>query len=218
MYKINYEVDNGMAFTIINEKIKGRLNVNDTQVLMEHFKNLNEKSKYVETGSYLGCSAILAALSSNNVSTIYCHDLWLENPTDLPIESGKPPEVDDYFYVFYNNVSELNLEKTIIPMRGNSHYTLGIHKDKSIDLAFIDGDHSYDGCYKDLEKIFPKMKDDGIILCHDCRDDSDVLRAVTDFSNNNGFKHLDGFVGSSIMRINMKQVHRQNCNTSSNPS
>lgn len=196
MYRINFEVDDGMTFTVINGKIKGLLNVNDTKVLMEHFKNLNEKSKYVETGSYLGCSAILAALNSNNVSIIYCHDLWPENTTD------------DYFHVFYRNVSELNLEKTIIPIRGNTHYTLGIHEDKSIDLAFIDGDYSYDGCYKNLEKIFPKMKDDGIILCHNYIDGSDVSRAVTDFSNIKGFKHLDGFVGSSIMKINMKQVRR----------
>lgn len=39
---------------------------------------------------------------------------------------------------------------------------------KSIDLAFIDGLHTYEQTYKDIENTLPYLKDEGIILVHDC--------------------------------------------------
>lgn len=38
---------------------------------------------------------------------------------------------------------------------------------KKIDLLFIDGDHSYNSCYKDCEDWFSKVNNNGIIAIHD---------------------------------------------------
>ncbi len=46
----------------------------------------------------------------------------------------------------------------------SSTLDLGI---ETFDFAFIDGDHSYDGVKKDFDKVFPRMKKDGIISFHD---------------------------------------------------
>ena len=97
------------------------------------------------------------------------------------------------------------LQHKVIPIRGDSKYTLGIHEDKSIDLAFIDGDHSYEGALNDLQAIYPKMKSDGVILCHDCRPNSQVLKAITEFATSKGILNAEGFIGSSIVSINLKQ-------------
>jgi predicted O-methyltransferase YrrM len=90
--------------------------------------------------------------------------------------------VKDYFYEFYNSVKNNKLENRIIPIRGNSVYTLGIHDAASIDLAFIDGDHSYEGCLDDLRAVWPKMKSGGVILIHDCIPNSEPLGAVNKFA------------------------------------
>jgi len=36
-----------------------------------------------------------------------------------------------------------------------------------IDLAFIDGDHSYKGIKNDFEKVYPLLSEDGCIILHD---------------------------------------------------
>ena len=77
------------------------------------------------------------------------------------------------------------MEDIITPIRGDSSTMMAIHEDKSIDLAFVDGDHSYDGVMKDLVAIYPKMKSQSVILCHDSDGETEALRALVDFSNNN---------------------------------
>ena len=161
-------------------------------------------SNYVETGSYLGCSGVLAGLSSKHGSTVYCHDIWLENMDNLTEESGPPPKTDDYFFTFYENVLNNNLQNIIVPIRGDSAYTLNIHRDESIDLAFIDGDHSYEGALKDLTTVLPKMKKDGVILCHDCRPGNDVSKALREFCMKNEIQNASGFEHSSIVKIDLK--------------
>lgn len=201
---LKFEVtDDDMAYTYVNG-VKGTLNEADTNVLLNHYIQLPMNSKYVETGSYLGCSGVLAGLSSKYGSTVYCHDIWLEHMEELSGESGPPPKVDDYFYTFYENVLNNNLQNIVIPIRGDSAYTLNIHKDESIDLAFIDGDHSFEGALKDLNAILPKMKKNGAILCHDCRHGSDVSKALREFCMKKSIENVSGFENSSIVKIDLK--------------
>jgi len=202
---LKFEVtDDGMAYTYVNG-VKGTLNEADTNVLLNHYIQLPMNSKYVETGSYLGCSGVLAGLSSKHGSTVYCHDIWFENIEDITATGTRPPDgVDDYFFTFYENVLNNNLQNIIIPIRGDSAYTLNIHRDESIDLAFIDGDHTYEGALKDLDTVLPKMKKGGVILCHDCRPGSDVSKALREFCVKNGIQNASGFEHSSIVKIDLK--------------
>lgn len=202
---LKFEVtDDGMAYTYVNG-VKGTLNETDTNVLLNHYIQLPMNSKYIETGSYLGCSGVLAGLSSKHGSTVYCHDIWFENIEDITATGTRPPDgVDNYFFTFYENVMNNNLQNIIIPIRGDSAYTLNIHRDESIDLAFIDGDHTYEGALKDLDTVLPKMKKGGVILCHDCRPGSDVSKALREFCVKNGIQNASGFEHSSIVKIDLK--------------
>lgn len=200
--KLDFEVDNnGIAFTYVNN-VKGTLNETDVKVLVEHYKNLPFGSKYLEIGSYLGCSSIIAGLTFKNKSLVYSHDIWEDDMKKLSHDGGPPPEVNNYFYKFYENIRNNNLEGIVIPVRGDSSYTVGIHEDESIDLAFIDGDHSYNGCLNDLNAVLPKMKHNTTILCHDAVSGSDVEKAIREFCNCNNFTDIRGYVGSSIVSIN----------------
>lgn len=185
-------VEDDIAYTTIGGT-KGTLNFFDAHTLANHAKNLPANAKYLETGSYLGCSALIIALHSN--ATVWAHDIWVTDWSEL--KGCPPPEVKDYFYKFYDSVKRNNLQNRIIPVRGNSAYTVGIHDDKSIDFAFIDGDHSYQGCLADLRAVWPKMKSGSVILVHDCIPNSEPLYSVVKFTNelNISFEIIHGTWG-----------------------
>jgi hypothetical protein len=198
---LKFEVDDkDMAFTYVNG-VKGTLNKMDTNILLGEMSAVPVNGKYAETGSYLGCSAVLAGLTMKRGALVYCHDLWLEDMSLLSEDGNPPPIVDGQLYEFYNNIKSNNLEGVVIPLRGDSSYTLGVHDDNTIDLAFIDGDHSKEGVKKDLEAIFPKMKSGGVILCHDCSPDTPTLEGVTEFCLVHNLNEVIGFRGSSIIKI-----------------
>jgi hypothetical protein len=48
------------------------------------------------------------------------------------------------------------------------------------------------------------MKEGGTILCHDCRPDSDVSKALREFCVENAFENVIGFEHSSIVKIHLK--------------
>ena len=51
-------------------------------------------------------------------------------------------------------------------------------------MLFIDGDHSYEGCKRDIDAWFPHMKKDGVLLFHDCDESSPgVVQAVAEFAD-----------------------------------
>ena len=51
-------------------------------------------------------------------------------------------------------------------------------EDGSLDFVFIDGDHSYDGCKRDIAAWTPKVKLGGWIGGHDYSERWGVKRAV----------------------------------------
>jgi hypothetical protein len=175
--EIDHYVEDGIAYTKVNGT-RGTLNYFDAQTIISHAKQLPQNAKYLETGSYLGCSALLVSLHSD--ATVWAHDIWVTDWSEL--KGCPPPEVKDYFYEFYSAVKKNNLVNRVIPVRGNSVYTVGIHDDDSIDLAFVDGDHSHEGCLADLRAVWPKMKKGATILVHDCIQNSEPLAAVKAFA------------------------------------
>ena len=179
MADLNYFVENGIAYTSVNGT-RGTLNFYDAQTIINEAKKIPENGRYIETGSYLGCSALLVAFHAPR-ATIWAHDIWVTDWSEL--KGNPPPEVKDYFYEFYGAVRKNDFENKIIPIRGNSTYTVGIHANESVNLAFIDGDHSYEGCLGDLEAVWPKVKPGGVILVHDCVQNSEPLRAVNKFTS-----------------------------------
>ena len=42
-----------------------------------------------------------------------------------------------------------------------------VYAHDSIDAAFIDGDHSYEGALGDLQAVWPKLKNGATVVVHD---------------------------------------------------
>jgi predicted O-methyltransferase YrrM len=200
--ELKFETVNRIALTYVNG-VKGTLSERDVFYLSEYAKNLPDNARYVETGSYLGCSATLFALSSN--ATVWAHDIWADNWTELD-GTIPPPETENYFFKFYEGVIRNKLENRIIPIRGKSGDTLKIHPLHSIDLAFIDGDHSYKGCLDDLQAVYPRMKPGSTILAHDCYEDTEAYQALKDFTKLYNLEYARANGSSGLARIPIPEL------------
>jgi|MDTC01.2.fsa_nt_gb predicted O-methyltransferase YrrM len=159
--------------------VDGHLNGHDVTVLQSMTAQYKGE-KYIEIGSYLGCSAVIIA-KENPETLVYAHDIWETDMKDLPDDSLPPDHVADYFLNFYSSVTRLGLERQIIPVRGDSKYTMKIHADESAGCVFIDGDHSFQGCLADLREAWRVIRPGGVVMVHDCHVGSDVHRAIQEF-------------------------------------
>lgn len=57
----------------------------------------------------------------------------------------------------------------------------------TVDVLFIDGDHSYEGCKTDIDSWYPHMAEHGVMLFHDCdRSSPGVVKAVHEFADKLG--------------------------------
>lgn len=115
------------------------------------------KDKYVvEIGAYKGYSATIMCPVAQWVTSI---DTFLQD--NFPEEFRGISTLNE----FIKNTSKFTNHNFIV---GNSHHPQVIRKtlDK-IQFLFIDGDHSYKGCLRDLQNFGAKVVFDGIIGLHD---------------------------------------------------
>jgi len=73
--------------------------------------------------------------------------------------------IDNNISQFYNNQVEKKYEERLIPIEGNS--SLMADKIPMVDLIFIDADHSYQGCSRDIRAYKNKIKEGGLLTGHD---------------------------------------------------
>ena len=72
----------------------------------------------------------------------------------------------------------------------STHMASELFEDNSLDFVFIDGDHSYDGCFEDMVDWYPKVREGGIFSGHDYDYhpegmDIQVTQAVDKFTEDN---------------------------------
>ncbi len=138
-------------------RIFSHLTLSEKIFLYRMTLTLRSNSVIVEIGSYLGASTtFLAAGAKDTQSLVYCVDTW---KNDAMSEGPR-----DTFDEFLSN-TEIYRDH-IKPFRGLS-VDIANGFDNPIDLLFLDGDHSYQGCRSDVEAWLPKMKPGGIVVLHD---------------------------------------------------
>ena len=130
----------------------------------------------VEIGSYLGASA--AAMGAglravrNDVARIYCVDTWCN---DAMSEGFR-----DTFEQFSRNTAAY--VGLLVPMRGRSADVAHSIAEKvsRIDLLFIDGDHSYEGCREDWLAYRQMLGPGARVAFHDVGWAAGVQRVVNE--------------------------------------
>lgn len=69
-------------------------------------------------------------------------------------------------------------------LRGRTTAMAQYVPDNSVDLVYIDADHSYSGCIQDIHAYWPKLKSGGICAFHDYKNSAyGVNQAVHDFAS-----------------------------------
>ena len=86
----------------------------------------------------------------------------LDNVHDLVIHA-----VDLDISMFYNEEIKSKYKDRLIPIKGYSYNVADQLPNNSMDLIFIDADHSYESVKKDILAYTPKLKDNGILSGHD---------------------------------------------------
>src|SRR5262249_28067231 len=124
----------------------------------------------VEIGSFVGNSACFIALGLGGGDRLYCVDTWNNDAMDDP---ALPPR--DTFSDFSRNVRDFR--QTIVTLRGTS-VTVAKSFKEPIDLLFIDGDHSYEGCLKDWQSWSGYLAPDAVVVFHDIGWAEGVIKVV----------------------------------------
>jgi hypothetical protein len=136
-------------------------------ILLKSLARRFENCAYLEIGSWRGESLV-------NISdvTLDCTSITLSKAEMKALNFS-----DEFIkaHGFYSN----NIE-TITKIEHDSHTYDFNQLNKSFDLIFVDGDHSYEGVLNDSRKVFPLRKNDrSIIVWHDYGLDTENVRHST---------------------------------------
>ena len=141
--------------------------------MVNHIGALKDKVM-VEIGCFTGVST--ETFLQFKPKKLYAIDIWglNESYTDCDwIESGRPnfSLIEESFRTMAKNYDNVEIIKNF-----SKHASFGF-RNKSVDLVYIDGEHTYNAVAEDIEHWLPKIKSGGYIAGHDgwC---NDVINAV----------------------------------------
>lgn len=124
--------------------------------------------EYLEIGTYIG--------ESINILTDCCEKLYSVTAgvdEDFSMRSFcKRYRIPDYSERLASN------EKIMHYYGDSKKFDFSKHAD-TVDLYFIDGDHSYVGVYNDTKNVFDNKKKDAIVIWHDFRNADNRYRVGT---------------------------------------
>lgn len=127
---------------------------------LELLAQIASKSKVIiEFGSYFGKST--RAMADNTLGVIYAYDPWngiYYDDNDQPINILKAGALD----AFYENLGDRIHAGKVIPKIGYSSQCELTYA----DFVFIDGDHRYEECKKDIQ-LAKRLVTKGVIAGHD---------------------------------------------------
>lgn len=130
----------------------GDFSTYDSEVCVPFIQAIPEKGVYLEIGVNKGKSLYISRQVAKKSVTVYGVDVRPD------------PKV----------------KGTIFMQRDSK--TLPDNWDKTIDVLFIDGDHTYEGCLADINTWEPYVRDGGVILFHDADEGGvGVLKAIIEY-------------------------------------
>lgn len=123
----------------------------------------------IETGSLLGLSSlyIARALEDNGGGALHSFDLFLPAPEYISPVTGARK---DTLEISRSHLEAAGLSHRVTFHKGDSSGLIRARLQTlklPFDFAFIDGDHSTEGCMKDWAAIEPLIAKGGLILLHD---------------------------------------------------
>lgn len=122
-----------------------------------------EGGSFAECGAWLGKSSsyLCDIVSATRPDiTIYIVDTWLGSDSDITKNMAAE---SDIYRLFLENMGE----RKFIAIKKTSIEASKTFENLSLDVIFIDMDHSYEQVMQDLDHWYPKLKTNGYISGHD---------------------------------------------------
>lgn len=122
----------------------------------------------VEVGSWKGKSSVYMAveiINANKTIKFDCVDTWLGSASESSHQQDTYVKNDKLYDLFISNIEPV--KHIINPIRKTSKEAALLYPDESLDIVFIDADHSYESVVQDIELWLPKVKIGGILAGHD---------------------------------------------------
>ena len=133
--------------------------------LLESLVYLNQAQVIVEVGVAEAKSTDwLCRGAKLRGGKVYGYDLWDTHGLNNQFEHWSSKEKCE---AYLQSKGHTNFELTKINSRTPEFAELIKTKHPSIDLAYIDGCHSYDGIKNDFDIIYPLLSECGVIVFHD---------------------------------------------------
>ena len=133
--------------------------------LLESLVYLNQAQVIVEVGVAEAKSTDwLCRGAKLRGGKVYGYDLWDTHGLNNQFEHWSSKEKCEEYL---RGKGHVNFELTKINSRTPEFAELIKSKHPSIDLAYIDGCHSYDGIKNDFDVIYPLLSESGVIVFHD---------------------------------------------------
>jgi hypothetical protein len=158
---------------LLNRSVKNGFSDSKEYGILKRLPDVQGKYTYCEVGVYRGQNVAIIGQQRCN-SYIIGVDPWSSANVTEDYRATK-----DYIAYDSNDTHEANYKQTLENVwflqsqkridlyRKTSEEASKQIPNRSIDLVFIDGDHSYSGCKKDIECWLPKVKLGGWIGGHD---------------------------------------------------
>jgi predicted O-methyltransferase YrrM len=123
----------------------------------------------VEVGSWAGNGSTRALAEALRPfgGHLYCVDTW-QGSANVDHHRKIIARRGSLFPIFAENVRRYGGEDVIRPLRRTSLEAASLFPDASLDLVFLDGDHSYSQVRQDIQAWLPKVRPGGVLCGHDC--------------------------------------------------
>lgn len=152
-------------------------------------------SRVIEVGTWKGGSAIHMAgiLKALGVPEpeIVCVDTWLGAPIAWTTEPTLKPSLrlrggyPQLYYTFARNVADAGHQDVITPLPASSDgaRTILAHHGATADVIYVDADHDYEPCKRDLLGYLDLLSPDGVLIGDDFGCFPGVTRAAKEVAD-----------------------------------
>jgi hypothetical protein len=131
-------------------------------------KNAKENMVMAEVGAFCGqTTKEYADIIAKNNGKLYIVD-WFKGNLNATGYHEYREDSEPVYQTFLNNTK--NYKDYITILRGDSNEMISKIPDKSLDICFIDADHTYEFVKRDIDLAIPKLKHGGILCGHDLED------------------------------------------------